>query len=124
MLTSSYWSSQPSSSNFQMVYMTSAFGSIVLKIGMSKCVGARHFSFLCLLHLHRPTTTSLAVENPLESAPLQSGEEGGELPPPPTGCFFRGLPLCLMETVLAPCTFVDSSAEPDLPVSCGAFPCS
>ena len=98
------------------------FEYIVLKIGMSKHAGARHFLFLHLLHLHRPPFALLVVENPLESAQLQSGEEGGELPPPSMGCFFRGFPLCLTETVLNPQMFVDLSAVPILPVGCGVFP--
>ena len=108
--------------NFQMVYVTSAFRSTVLKIGISKHVGARHFSFLCLLCLHQPPAASLVVEYPSESAPPWSGEEGGELPPPPMGCFFGGLPLYLAETVLAPHMFVNSSAEPSLLVDWGCSP--
>ena len=43
MLSSWYWSNHPWMSNLHKVYITSAFGSLGLKIGMSKHAGARCF---------------------------------------------------------------------------------
>ena len=64
------------------MYVTSAFGSVDLKISMSKGIRARHFSFhlhllRCLL-LGKFLGTSLTVEYPSECVPPLSGEDGGE----------------------------------------------
>ena len=82
MLASSYCSRKASTSNRQSVYVTSAPGSVDLKISISNLTGASHFfSLLPLqpLHLCWWPAVSLAVEYPLES-----GEEGGEPPLPTT----------------------------------------
>ena len=106
-------------SNHHTVYMTSAFGSIDLKIGMSKHTSTRHFSFLPLLLLCQPPTASLAVEYPSESAPPQSEEEVSSLP-------YRfglgGLPQGLDEAALLLLTPPASSAGPTLMVDRGTLP--
>ena len=87
MLASSYCSRKASTLNCQSVYVTSAPGSVNLKIGISNLAGASHFfSLLPLwpLHLCWWPTVSLAVEYPSESSAPLSGEEGGEPPPPTT----------------------------------------
>ena len=87
MLASSYYSRKASTSNCQSVYVTSAPGSVDLKISITNLTGASHFfSLLPLwpLHLCRWPMVSLAVEYPLESGASLSGEEGGEPPPPTT----------------------------------------
>ena len=86
MLASSYCSRKASTSNHQSVYVTSAPGSVDLKIGISNLAGTSHFfSLLPLwsLCLHRWPVVSLTVEYPSESSAPLFGEEGGE-PPPPT----------------------------------------
>ena len=85
-LASSYCSRKASTSKCQSMYVTSAPGSVNLKMGISNLVGASHFlSLLPLwpLCLCQWPTVSLAVEYPSDSGAPLSGEEGGE-PPPPT----------------------------------------
>ena len=94
-LASSYCSRKASTSKCQSVYITSAPGSVDLKIGISNLMGASRFlSLLPLwpLHLHRWPAVSLAVEYPSESGAPLSGEEGGKTPPPTVVHWdFRGL---------------------------------
>ena len=92
-LASSYCSRKSSTSKCQSVYVTSAPGSVDLKIGISNLAGASHFLFLLPLHLCQQPAVSLAVAYPSESGAPLSGEEWGE-PPPPTVVHwdFRGLP--------------------------------
>ena len=58
--------------------MTSMFGSVDLKIGISKHCGANHFSPCCLFLQWQVLCASLTVEYPSESAPPLSGEDGSE----------------------------------------------
>ena len=87
MLASSYCLRKASTSNHQSVYITSAPGSVDLKIGISNLAGTSClFSLLPLqpLHLCQWPTVSLMVEYPSESGAPMSGEAGGEPPPPTT----------------------------------------
>ena len=94
MLSSWYWSSHPWTSNLHRVWVTSAFGSVDLKICMSKHAGANCFSLCLLLLWQQDLGVSLTVEYPSESAPSLSGEDGGEFPSPSlVGHCFGGLPL-------------------------------
>ena len=95
-LASSYCSRKASTLKCQSVYVTSAPGSVDLKIDISNLAGVSCFlSLLPLwpLRLCLWPTVSLAVEYLSESGTLLSGEEGGE-PPPPTVVHwdFGGLP--------------------------------
>ena len=95
-LASSYCSRKASTLKPQNVYIISTPRSVDLKIGISNLVGASHFlSLLPLwpLCLCQWPAVSLTVEYPSESGAPQSGEEGGE-PPPPTAVHwdFSGLP--------------------------------
>ena len=127
MLASSYCSRKASTSKRQSVYVTSAPGSVNLKISISNLVGtSRFFSLLPLrpLCLCRWPTVSLAVEYLSESGAPLSGEEGGK-PPPPTVVHwnFGGLPrdhaAPVQEVSLASAT---SSAPEALLACCGALP--
>ena len=74
--------------------MTSACGSVDLKIGISKCAGANCFSPCHFLLQQWLLCASLTVEYPSESAPSLSSEDGGKFPAPPlAGCCLGGLPL-------------------------------
>ena len=87
MLASSYCSRKASTSNRQSVYVTSASGSVDLKIGISNLAGTNcFFSLLPLwpLCLCRWPAVSLTVECPSESSAPLSGEEGDEPPLPTT----------------------------------------
>ena len=129
MLASSYCSRKASTSKHQSVYVTSAPGSVNLKIGISNLVGASHFlSQLPLwpLCLHQWPAVSLAVEYPSESVALLSGEEGGK-PPPPTIVHwdFGGLPRgCAAPALVVSLASVTSSTPEALPTCCGALPTS
>ena len=130
MLASSYCSRKASTSNHQSVYITSAPGSVDLKIGISNLAGTSHFfSLLPLqpLHLCWWPAVSLAVEYPSESSAPLSGEEGGEPPPPTTvhwdlgGCPY-GCTASVWEVNLAsavPSTAVTlATCRSALPTSC------
>ena len=74
--------------------MTSAFGSVDLKIGISKHVGANCFSPCHFLLWQWPLGASLTVEYPSESAPSLSSEDSGKfLAPSLAGCCLVSLPL-------------------------------
>ena len=82
-LASSYCSRKASTLKCKSVYVTSAPGSVNLKIGISNLMGASHFlSLLPLqpLHLCQWPTVSLTVEYPSESGASRSGEERGKPP--------------------------------------------
>ena len=82
-LASSYCSRKASRSKCQSMYITSAPGSVDLKIGISSLAGASCFLSLLPLHpLHLCwwPTVSLAVEYPSESGAPLSGKEGCETP--------------------------------------------
>ena len=84
-LASSYCSRKASTSKHQSVYVTSAPGSVDLKIGICSLAGTSRFLSLLPLWPLRPCrwpAVSLAVEYPSESGAPLSGEEGGESPPP------------------------------------------
>ena len=129
MLASSYCSRKASTSNHQSVYITSAPGSVNLKISISNLAGAScFFSLLPLwpLHLHRWPVVSLAVEYPSESGAPLSREEGCKPPPPTTMHWDLGGCLCghaapIWEANLALAT--PSTAEA-LPACWGALPTS
>ena len=129
MLASSYCSRKASTSKRQSVYITSAPGSVDLKIGISNLAGASHFlSLLPLwpLCLCWWPAVSLAVEYPSESGAPQSGEEGGE-PPPPTVVHwdFGGLPRGHAAPVwVVSLASVTSSTLEALLTCCGALPTS
>ena len=91
-------SNHPYMSNLHKVYVTSAFGSVDLKISMSNHVGARCFSFCLLLLQHLPLGASLTVEYPSESAPPFLGEDGGKFP----GHSFAGWLLWSVHTLCLP----------------------
>ena len=118
-----------STSKCQSMYITSAPGSVDLKISISNLVCASHFlSLLPLwpLCLCRWPTVSLTVEYPSESSAPLSGEEGGE-PPPPTVVHwdFGGL-LCSRTAPVQVVSLasVTSSTPEALPTCCGALPTS
>ena len=129
MLASSYCLRKVSTSNHQSVYITSAPGSVDLKIGISNLAGASHFfSLLPLwpLHLHSQPAVSLAVEYPSESCAPLSGEEGGEPPLPTTvhwdlGGHLHGHAAPVWEVSLA--SAIPSTAVA-LPTCWGALPTS
>ena len=84
-LASSYCSRKASTLKHQSVYVTSAPGSVNLKIGISSLTDTSRFlSLLPLqpLRLCRWPTISLTVEYLSESGAPLSGEEGGNPPPP------------------------------------------
>ena len=90
-LASSYCLRKASTLKCQSVYITSAPGSVDLKIGISNLMGASHFlSLLPLwpLCLHRQPVVSLAVEYPSESGTPCLGKRGVN---PPTNCSVLGL---------------------------------
>ena len=124
-----YCSRKASISKRQSVYITSAPGSVDLKIGISNLMGASRFlSLLPLwpLCLCRWPTVSLTVEYPSESGTPLSGEEGGE-PPPPTVVHwdFRGLPRdCMAPIQVVSLASVISPTLEVLPASLGALPTS
>ena len=127
MLASSYCLRKVSTLNHQSVYVTSAPGSVNLKIGISNLAGASHFfSLLPLqpLHLCWWPTVSLTVKYPSESGAPLSGEEGGKPPPPTTvhwdlGGRLHGHAARVWEVSLASAT---SSTAEDLPACWGALP--
>ena len=129
MLASSYCSRKASTSNCQSVYITSAPGSVDLKISISNLAGTNHFfSLLPLqpLHLHQWPVVSLAVEYPSESGAPLSGEEGGEPPTPTTVHWDLGghpcghaAPVQVVSLALA----ISSTVEA-LPACWGALPTS
>ena len=91
-LASSYCSRKASTSKCQSVYVTSAPGSVDLKIGISNLVGASCFlSLLPLqpLRLCRWPTVSLAVEYPSECGAPLVWRRGGQTPS--TDCSALGL---------------------------------
>ena len=95
-LVSSYCSRKASTSKHQSVYVTSAPGSVDLKISISNLAGASRFLSLLPLQplcLCLQPPVSLAVEYPSESGTPLLGEEGGK-PPPLTVVhwYFSGLP--------------------------------
>ena len=129
MLASSCCSRKASTSKCQSMYVTSAPGSVDLKIGISNLVGASHFlSLLPLqpLHLCQWSTVSLAVEYLSESSAPLSGKDGGK-PPPPTvvhwnfGGLLHGITAPVWVVSLA---LVTSSTPEALPTCCGALPIS
>ena len=80
-LASSYCSRKASTSKHQSMYITSAPGSVDMKISISSPTGTSRFlSLLPLwpLHLCRHPAVLLAVEYPLESSVPLTGEEGGK----------------------------------------------
>ena len=94
-LASSYCSRKASMSKCQSVYITSAPGSVDLKIGISSLAGASHFlSLLPLqpLHLCWQPTVSLTVEYPSECSPVW----GGRGQTPSTDCSVLGPWRCSM----------------------------
>ena len=129
MLASSCCSRKASTSNRQSVYITSAPGSVDLKIGISNLTGTScFFSLLPLqpLHLCQLPTVSLTVEYPSESGAPLSGEEGGEPPPPTTMHWDLGGHPCghaapVLEASLA--SAIPSTAVA-LPTCWGALPTS
>ena len=129
MLASSYCSRKVSTLKRQSVYVTSAPGSVDLKISISNLVGTSHFfSLLPLwpLHLHRWPAVSLAVEYPLESGAPLSSEEGGKPPLSTTvhwdlGGLLHSHAAPIWEVSLASAT---SSTPEALPAYCGAPPTS
>ena len=95
-LASSYYSRKASTSKHQSMYVTSAPGSVNLKISISNLTGASRFLSLLSLQplcLCWQPAVSLAVEYPSESGAPLPGEEGGD-PPLPTVAHrdFGGLP--------------------------------
>ena len=129
MLAFSYCSRKASTSKHQSVYITSAPGSVDLKIGISNLAGASRFlSLLPLwpLHLCWQPTVSLTVEYPSESSAPQSREEVGK-PPLPTvvhwdfGGLLHGCAAPVWVVSLASVTFSILEA---LPTCCGALPTS
>ena len=129
MLASSYCSRKASTLKRQSVYITSAPGSVNLKIGISNLAGTSHFfSLLPLqpLHLFQQPVVSLTVEYPSESGAPLSREEGGE-PPLPTavhwdlGGLLHGHAAPVQEVSLASAT---SSTPEALLACCGALPTS
>ena len=129
MLASSYCLSRASTSKCQSVYVTSAPGSVNLKIGISNLMGASRFLSLIPLQplcLRWQLAVSLAVEYPSESGASLSGEEGGE-PPPPTVVHwdFSGLPHSHAAPVhVVSLASVTSSTPEALPTYCDALPTS
>ena len=129
MLASSYCLRMVSTSNHQSVYITSAPGSVDLKIGISNLTGASpFFSLLPLqpLHLCWQPAVSLTVEYPLESSAPLSGEEGGEPPLPTTmlwdlGGHLHGCTAPVWEVSLA---LAAPSTVVALPACWGALPTS
>ena len=110
-------------SNLHKAYITSAFGSVDLKIGMSKCTGARHFSFCLLLLQHLPLGASLTVEYPSESTPPLSGEDGGKFPGHSfAGQGLGGLPHGQLRSALVACPHPVSSTGPVLLAVGGTLP--
>ena len=121
-LASSYCSRKLSISKRQSMYVTSAPGSVDLKIAISNLVGASHFlSLLSLqpLHLCQHPAVSLAVEYPSESGAPLSGEKGGE-PPPPTVVHwdFGGHPCSCAAPVWAASLASVLSPIPEVLLSC------
>ena len=128
-LASSYYSRKVSTLKWQSVYVTSAPGSVDLKIGISNLAGTSRFlSLLPLWHLHlcRWPADSLTVEYLSEFSTPLSGEVGGE-PPPPTVVHwdFGGLPCgCAAPVQLMSLASVISPTPEALPASLGALPTS
>ena len=129
MLASSYCSRKASTLKCQSMYVTSAPGSVDLKIGISNLVGTSHFFFLLPLqplHLCQQPAVSLAVEYPSESGGPLSREEGSK-PPLPTVVHwdFGGLPHdCAAPVWVVNLASVTSSTPETLPTCCGALPTS
>ena len=111
------------------MYVTSAPGSVDLKIGISTLVGASHFfSLLPLwpLHLCRQPAVSLAVEYLSEFGAPLSREEGGK-PPPTTVVYwdFGGLLRdCAAPVRVVSLASVTSSTPEVLLTCCSALPTS
>ena len=129
MLASSYCSRKASTSKRQSVYITSAPGSVDLKISISNLTGTScFFSLLPLwpLHLHRQPAVSLAVEYPSESGAPLSGEEGGKPPLPTTVHWDLGsLPCSHTAPVWEVSLASASSSTPEaLLACCGTLPTS
>ena len=129
MLASSYCLRKASTLKHQNVYITSAPGSVDLKIGISNLTGASCFlSLLPLwpLHLCQWPAVSLAVVYPSESGASQSGEEGAKAPPPTVVHWdFGGLPRGHAAPVwVVSLALVTSSIPEALPTCCGALPTS
>ena len=129
MLASSYCLRKVSTLKRQSMYVTSAPGSVDLKIGISNLAGASHFLFLLPLqplHLCWWPAVSLAVEYLSESGAPLSGEEGGK-PPLPTVVHwdFGGLPHSHTAPVqVVSLALVTSSIPEALLTCCGALPTS
>ena len=103
------------------VYVTSAPGSVNLKIGISNLAGTSHFFSLpplWPLHLRQWPAVSLTVEYPSESGAPLSGEEGGEPPPHTTVHWDLGghLRRCPAPAQVASLASAISSTVKDLPL--------